>query len=127
MQPCQVARRLREVAAGVAPDLAAPSVYAPQPKPVRAIKTGRPEVPNGLVLPDDVLMLAQAQAGNEDLVEWISNVIRAAVTPKAVTLVTESGGALPQGDRAGNARSRSAEKQAAYRARQRARAATIKG
>jgi len=41
---------------------------------------------DGLVLPDDVLMLAQAAAGGGDLVEWISEAIRMRATPRAETL-----------------------------------------
>jgi hypothetical protein len=40
----------------------------------------------GLVLPDDVLMLARDAAGDGDLVEWISEAIRMRATPRAATL-----------------------------------------
>jgi hypothetical protein len=44
----------------------------------------------GLVLPDDVLMLAQAAAGDADLVEWISEAIRMRATPTADRLPAPS-------------------------------------
>ena len=54
----------------------------------------RPQVA-GLVLPDDVLMLAQAGAGDADLVEWLCALIRNAVTPKASTVSRNARNAKP--------------------------------
>ncbi len=44
-----------------------------------------PQAP-GLELPDDVLSLAQAAAGDGDLVEWVCEAIRMRATPRAATL-----------------------------------------
>jgi hypothetical protein len=49
----------------------------------------------GLVLADDVLMLAQAAAGDGDLVEWISEAIRMRATPRASTLAVQAGPGEP--------------------------------
>ena len=81
----------------------------------------RPQVA-GLVLPDDVLMLAQAGAGDGDLVEWLCALIRDAVTPKASSIKAKRPGRVPDspaGVPDGAAASRTpADRKRAYRERQ---------
>jgi hypothetical protein len=74
----------------------------------------------GLVLADDVLMLAQAAAGDADLVEWISEAIRMRATPLASTLTKQPRRPPAKVEAPADAgKSRSAINQAAYRERKR--------
>jgi len=67
---------------GGAPETASARPAASQPMRREVEPDVAPQVA-GLVLPDDVLMLAQAAAGDADMVEWFCALVRASVTPLA--------------------------------------------